>query len=153
MLWNYGKVLYNSIIYFIFHCFIFIYLQKEIKKKAQKQKMLKKEYEVTMLKAVSWRSLFSIILSVWCHKLEFWHLIYQLWLLRVTPWSDRLPLEWMMKWTKPYFATESHIKITPLNSWTVHFWAMLSCSCISRKYHYVKSKYLRQKSEHSTDIP
>ena len=43
----------TPIIYFIFHCFIFIYLQKEIKKKAQKQKMLKKEYEVTMLKAVS----------------------------------------------------------------------------------------------------
>ena len=41
--------------------------------------------------------------SQWCHRLEFWHLIGQLRLFHVTPRSERLPLEWMMKQTKSEF--------------------------------------------------
>ena len=46
--------------------------------------------------------------SQWCHRLEFWYLIGQLRLFHVTPQSERLPLESMMKQTKSEFAAKLH---------------------------------------------
>ena len=90
--------------------------------------------------------------SQWCHRLEFWHLIGQLRLFHVTPRSERLPLEWMMKQTKSEFVVKLQVKMT-------YFLKMLSrvisYNCVSRKFHYIRSKTIeiRQFFQHSIDTP
>ena len=88
--------------------------------------------------------------SQWCHRLEFWLLIGQLRLFHVTPRSERLPLEWMMKQTKSEFVVKLQVEIT---SFLKMLSTMISYNCVSRKFHYIRSKTIeiRQNFQHSID--
>ena len=90
--------------------------------------------------------------SQWCHRLEFWHLIGQLRLFHVTPRSERLLLEWIMKPTKSEFVVKLQVEIT---SFLKMLSTAISYNCVSRKFHFIRSKTteIRQIFQHSIDTP